>query len=226
MESTQIPEATLEALPQAEAVALARRAAAARGLTWPMAAREAPVVAGFTADITSHPGLEQVVWATIGKQSILAVFAGGKLVATDTALGQILRVQPVTLPGLPHLALMVDDRNDQMVGAFLVEERRRIEVWDGRGLRSIYQGVLSSEQYHHARWDNPRGPAVWQLDRMRGDILLRGIILTEKLQQEHLEAPGSPQESIPPADAFKVKTEESSERRLQWDARLRRFEPL
>lgn len=221
-----MPAAMLEALPPQQAEQLARRAAAARGITWPENGGRKPVVAGFAADLTGHPGLEQVVWANLGNQGLLAVFAGGKLVGTDTELGQILRVQPVTLPGLPHLALMVDDRYDAMVGAFLVEERRRIEVWDGRGLRTVYRGVLSAEQYHHAQWDNPRGPAVWRLARSSGEINLRGIMLTEQVRREQLEAPGSPQAPIPKAEAFRRVSEESTQRRLQWDARLRRFEPL
>lgn len=221
-----MPAATLEALSRQQAEILARRAAAAKAINWPTSGGTKLEVAGFEADVTGHPGREQVVWANLGKEGLLAVFAGGKLVGTDTEVGQILRVQPVTLPGLPHLALMIDDQYDARVGAFLNEERRRVEVWDGRGLRKVYQGVLSSEQYHHARWDNPRGPAVWRLTRVKGDINLRGIILTEQMRTERLEAPGSPTEPVPPAEAFRLTGEESKQRRLQWDARLRRFEPL
>ena len=222
-----MPAAMVEVLPQQQAEQLARRAAAARGVIWPTdGGRNKPIVAGFAADLTGHPGFEQVVWTNLGSEGLLAVFAGGKLVGADTELGQILRVQPVTLPGLPHKALMLDDRYDAMVGAFLVEERRRILVWDGRGLRKVYQGVLASEKYQHARWDSPRGPAVWRLSRTTGDIHLRGIILTEQMRHERLEAPGSPQEPIPQSAAFRTTSEETRQRRLQWDARLRRFEPL
>ncbi|HYG59436.1 MAG TPA: hypothetical protein VD902_15345 [Symbiobacteriaceae bacterium] len=226
METTLVPQAPVQALPQAEAAALARRAAAAKGMTWPAEGQPSVQSAGFTADLTSHPGTEQAVWASPGKEGFLAIFAGGRLVGADKGLGEILRVQPVSLPGLPHMGLMVDDRYDALTGAFLFEERRRIYVWDGRGLRKIYQGILQAEQYRHARWDNPRGPALWRLTRTTGEIALRNALLVERTLVEELEAPGSPQEPLPRPGAFRRVRGDTRERRLMWNARLRRFDEM
>ncbi|HEY3367907.1 MAG TPA: hypothetical protein VGK74_22845 [Symbiobacteriaceae bacterium] len=221
------PERAVTALPEEEALRLARRAAGRRGLTWPDVASAGHGVGGFTLDMTHHPGPETVVWATLGKQDgVLALFAGPKLLATaDSSLGEVLRVQPVDLPGLPHSALMVDDRVDQMAGAFYREERRRIYVWDGHGLRQVFTAPLLREQVRHARWENPRARAAWLLDRTVGDVALTDGFLTETLRQERLEAPGTQRDPVPPPGAFRRLEQQTEVKRYRWNNRLRRFDP-
>jgi hypothetical protein len=221
VEGTQALPAPVEVLPVAEVDRLVRRALANRSVS------EVRQEGGFALRLTTQAGAQQVVWATLGKQDgLLAVFSGEKLLATaDKSLAEITKVQPVVLPGLPHFALMVDDRYDEMVGAYLRERRRRIYVWDGRGLREVYKGLLESEQYSHARWENPRGPAAWRLRRVRGDIALRDGVLTERTTTERLEAPGLPTAPIPAASAFRLLGQETAERTLRWNERLRRFDP-
>jgi hypothetical protein len=215
------------AIPRDEALRLLRRAAPARGISWPSDPRAVAGVGGLEGDFTDRPGTEKAVWGTLnGKDGLLVLFSGDRPIAWgDKQLAAITAVQPVVLPGLPTVALMVDDRNDQMVGAFLAEERRRIYVWDGRGLREAWRGLLSSEQYRHARWQNPRGPNLWRLDRITGQVTLRGTTLEEMIRTQQLEAPGSAQAPIPPSGSFRVVSEKDETRRFRWDARLRRFEP-
>jgi hypothetical protein len=210
----------------AQALPLLRRAAGARGLTWPADSRQVTGVGGFTGNFTQLPGDEQVVWATLpGQNGLVALFSGDRLLAAETkSLGTVEAVQPLSLPLLPHLALMVDDRYDEMVGAYLVEQKRRIYVWDGRTLREIYRGVLSSEQYRHEKWDNPRGRDLWRLTRVTGQILPKGMSLTESTKVEEWEAPGSPREPLPRPAAFHLVSERTEEHKFRWDPRLRRYD--
>lgn len=206
----------------AEAEALLRRAATARGWRW----GDVRGTGGFLLEVTGGGSPERLVWATFGKQAgLLALFSGEKMLATlEKGLGEILRVQPLALPGLPQFALMVDDRYDEMVGAFLREARRRIYVWDGRGLREIYQGMLESEQFVHAQWENPRGPNAWRLRRTLSDVALQDGLLTESQRLQELEAPGAAGSPLPAAKAFRLLKERRQEKRLTWNARLRRFQ--
>jgi len=217
----QVLPAPVEGLPAAEVERLLRRAAAGRG------ARRGDLheAAGFALEMTGGGGRDRLVWGTLGKQDgLLALFSGDRLLAAEKDLGEILRVQPVALPGLPQFAAMVDDLYDEMVGAFLREERRRIYVWDGRGLREVYKGTLESEQYRHARWDNPRGPNAWRLRRILGEVKVQGGNLTEVERTQELEASGAPDAPLPPAKVFRLLRERRQERHLVWNARLRRFE--
>jgi hypothetical protein len=215
----------VEAIPHSEALHLLHRAALTRGVDWPADPRAVTAVGGLQGDFTSQPGPERVVWGTLnGQTSLLAVLSGERPVAwADKQLAAVTAVQPVLLPGLPHLALMVDDRNNQLVGAFFIEERRRIYVWDGRGLREVWHGTLSSEQFQHARWQNPKGPDVWRLRRITGRITLSGLMLDESLREQQLEAPGSSRAPIPPASAFHQISESEKTQRYRWEPRLRRF---
>ena len=214
-------------VPAQEALPLLRRAAGARGLAWPAGGRGVTGVGGFTGNFTQLPGDERVVWATLpGQDGLLALFQGDRLLATaDKSLAAITAVQPLSLPLLPHLALMVDDRYDNMVGAYEIESHRRIYVWDGRNLRQVYEGVLASEQYRHAKWTNPRAADLWRLNRVTATIAPRGMSLVESRREEVLEAPGSPQAQVPPPSAFRVVDERTEERRFRWDPRLRRYDP-
>lgn len=217
----------LIALSGAQAEQLARRAAGARGLQWPSDPRDVRGVGAFSAELTNLPGRETVAWATLGKNDgVLGLFSeAGKLLASaNDSLAEVLRVQVASLPGLPHGALIVDDRYDELVGAFLREERQRIYVWDGRGLREVFRGPLSGEQYTHAQWENPRAPQVWQLLRTAADIHLRDGVLTHVIREHKLQAPGSARSPIPPASSFRLVSEKVEERRYIWNSRLRRFE--
>jgi len=215
-------------LPEGEAARLARRAAGARGLFWPADERAVRGVGGLTADLAGTPGPERLAWATLnGRDGVIGLFSGDRLLdSPNRSLGEILRVQPIRLPGLPHRALMVDDRVDQRTGAYLVEERRRIYVWDGRHMRQVYLGILRREQLVHAQWTNPRAPAVWRRLRQEGEIRLKGLILSERSRIVETEAVGSPQEPVPPESRFRLRREEVQERQLRWDPRLRRFESV
>jgi hypothetical protein len=218
----------LVALPRSEALQLARRAAGARSIEWPADPGAISGVGGFRADITGQRGQERVAWATVDHNTgVLGLFADGRLLASaDRNLGRVVRVQVISLPGLPHLALMVDDLVDQMVGAYLREERRRIYVWDGRGLREVFQGQLSSEQFEHAQWRNRRAPALWRLHRTLGDTALRDGNLTYTARHQELEAAGLPQAGIPAPGAFRLLSERREERRYRWNPRLRRFDQV
>ena len=217
-----------EVLSERDVAKLIRRAAGARGLALEANLRSVRGMGGLALDVTTNPGREWLVWATVGEDDgLLGLFSGDRLLTTPPKeLGAILRVQPVSLPGLPHRAIMVDDRYEEAVGAFLTEEHRRIYVWDGRGLREVYRGTLASEQYTHARWDNPRAPQVWRLVRSTGNVMLSGGSIVEERLDERLEAPGSAKEPIPAASRFRVTSRAELERRLRWDPRLRRFEPM
>lgn len=147
----------LTVLPDTEAQRLARRLAGARGIPWPTGPVSGSVsgpvpgpaavsgVGGFTAHLTHLPGRDAVAWATVGKtHGLLGLFSDGRLLAAaDRSLAPVLRVQAVPLPGLPHLALMVDDLADETPG--VSGERRRIYVWDGRGLRQLFLGALQAD---------------------------------------------------------------------------------
>ncbi|HWI53030.1 MAG TPA: hypothetical protein VNT01_12900 [Symbiobacteriaceae bacterium] len=223
MEGVQVMPAPVMVLPASEAESLVKKAATARGLR-PESIRN---TGGFALKMTGAGGPERLVWATLDSQDgLLALFSGDRLLAAaDKELGEITKVQPLPLPGLPHFAVMVDDRYDQMVGAFAREERRRIYVWDGRGLRQVYQGLLGFEQYRHARWDNPRGPNAWRLRRVLGEVTVRGGDLTEVQRVQQLEAPGASDAPLPPAQSFRLLSEQRQERHLVWNERLRRFAP-
>lgn len=223
MEGVQVMPRPVTLLGQGEAAALLRRAATARGL----GAASAPAEAGgFGLEVTGSGEADQLVWGTFDKQNgLLALFSGGRLLAVvDKGLGEIRRVQPLPLPGLPQFAIMVDDHVDEMVGAFFREDHRHIYVWDGRTLRQVYEGTLGAEQYRHARWENPRGHNVWRLRRTLGDVKIQGGTLTEETRVQQLEAPGAPDAPLPAASAFRLVGEKSAERRLVWNARLRRFD--
>jgi len=224
VEGVQVMPRPVTVLGQEEAVPLLRRAATARGVGAASVPRE---VGGFGLEITGPGEVGQLVWGTFAKQDgLLALFRGGRLLAAaDKALGEIRRVQPLALPGLPQFAIIVDDRVDEMVGAFAREERRRIYVWDGRTLRQVYQGILEGEEYSHARWENPRGHNVWRLQRTLGEVGIQGGALTEVTRIQQLEAPGAPDAPLPPSSAFRMISEKRAERRLVWNARLRRFDP-
>lgn len=228
MEEAKELQPVLTALEDAEALRLARRAAAARGLSWPDEPGAVRGAAGFAANLTHHPGRERVAWATLpGQRGVLGLFAGDKLVATaDRALGQITAVQPVALPGVEHLALMVDDQYDNLTGGFLREARRRIYSWDGRGLRQLFVGILEAEQFRHARWENASAPQVWKRQRTTGEVELTGGELTYNLKEEWLEAVGRVDAPIPPPEKFRVVREKATLERLRWNPRLRRFEPV
>lgn len=215
-------------LPEAEAVRLVRRAAGARGLVWPQDARSVQGIGGLQADLAGSPGQERLAWATLnGRDGVVGLFSGDKLLDTpNRSLGQVRRVQLVRLPGLPYRALMVDDLVEQRVGAFLTEERRRIYVWDGRRMRQVYQGIPKRSQLIHAQWENPRGPAVWRRSLQEGEIRLKGLMLTERTRSTEWEAVGSPREPVPAEDRFRLRRETETERQLQWNGRLRRFEPV
>lgn len=214
-------------LSEADALQVVRRAAAARGVPWPQDPKAVHGVGGLTGPFTGR-GTQALAWATIGRNGgLVGLSEGGKLLASaDKALGEILRVQPVTLPGLPGYALIVDDRYDDMVGAFTREERRRIYVWDGRSLREVYKGMLSGEQFTHSTWDNPRAAPLWRLDRMTGEINLSDGTLHEVTRLQKMDAPGKADEPVPPLERFRQISETKSEKRLQWNARLRRFDPV
>jgi hypothetical protein len=224
VEGVQVMPRPVAVLGQEEAAGLLRRAATARGIGAESAPRE---VGGFGLEITGPGEAGQLVWGTFHKQDgLLALFRGGRLLAAvDKGLGEIRRVQPLALPGLPQFAIMVDDRVDEMVGAFARQERRLIYVWDGRTLRQVYQGILEGEQYSHARWENPRGHNVWRLRRTLGEVSIQGGTLTEVTRVQQLEAPGAPDAPLPPDSAFRLVREQRAERRLVWNARLRRFDP-
>lgn len=219
----ETPPPVMEPLDSALALRLLRRAAGARGVAWPS---DPTGVAGFRADLTGRGGRETLVWGTLGKDDgILALFDGEKLLAVaNRSLGAITNVQLVRLPGLPHLAVMADDLYDEMFGAYMLEKRRRIWVWDGKGLRQAWRGNLASEQYHHVRWTNPSGPQQWQLDRTRSEVSLVGGELVQRLTEQTLWAPGRTDQPIGPLERFRVVDSKESTRRFQWNARLRRFE--
>lgn len=223
MEGVQAMPRPVAVLGQGEAEGLLRKAAAARGIGASSAPRE---VGGFALPVTGAGPPEQLVWGTFGKQDgLLALFRGGRLLtAVEKGLGEIRRVQPLALPELPQFAIMLDDRVDEMVGAFFRADRRRIYVWDGRTLRQVYEAPLEAEQYSHARWENPRGHNVWRLQRTLGDVALRDGALTEVVRVQQLEAPGAPDAPLPAASAFRLLDEQRTERRLVWNARLRRFD--
>lgn len=212
--------APITVLPAGEAESLVTRAA--KGAR-PGGLRQ---VGGITLEVTGGGGPDQLVWGTFGRQEgLMALYSGGRPVATlDKGLGEILRVQPLALPGLPAYAIMVDDRYDEMVGAFLKEERRRIYVWDGRGLRQVFAAPLESEQYTHARWENPRGPNAWRLKRVLGEVTVRDGRLTQVERHQDLEAPGAPDAPMPEPKAFRLLREDRQEKQLTWNARLRRFD--
>lgn len=214
-------------LPEAEALGLVRRVAGVRGLPWPAQAGAVTGVGGMAADVAGNPGSERVAWATLnGRDGVIGLFSGDRLLdSANRSLGQVQRVQLVTLPGLPYRALMVDDLVDQRTGAHLIEEHRRLYVWDGHRMRQVYLGVLRREQLTHAQWDNPRGPAVWRRLREEGEITLRGLILTERSQTRRAEAVGSSRAPVPPDSQFRLRCETESLRRFRWDPRLRRFDP-
>lgn len=223
MEGMQVLPGRVTVLDQGEAAGLLRRAAGARGLGAAGAPRD---VGGLALAVTGAAGAEQLVWGTFGKQDgLLALFRDGRLLAAvEHGLGEIRRVQPVVLPGLPQFALMVDDRVDERVGAFFLAERRRVYVWDGRTLRQVYEGTLEAEQFGHARWEDSRGHNVWRLQRTLGEVTLQDGALTEVSRVQQLEAPGAPDAPLPAASAFRLINEQRTERRLVWNARLRRFD--
>lgn len=226
MEIRPDPVRPVTALPEAEALRLARLAAGRRGLTWPTQPSAVRGLGGFSLQMTHRPeGRERVVWFTLGKEDgVLALFADSRLLAVaNQSLGEILRVQPVDLDD--RTALMVDDRTDQMVGAYYREERRRIYVWDGRGLRQVFMAPLLREQFRHARWENPKGRAAWLLDRTVSDVTPEDGLLTVTRRQERLEAPGAQREPIPPIGAFKTLDQKTDVARLRWNGRLLRFDP-
>lgn len=224
MEGAHLLPRAVRVLSEGEAAGLLRRAAVARGVGAASAPRE---VGGFGLEMTGAGGAEQLAWGTYSKDDgLLALFRGGRLLAVaDSGLGEIRRVQPLALPGLPHFAIMVDDLVDEMVGAFLKEERRRIYVWDGRTLRQVYKGTLEAVEYSHARWENPRGHNVWRLQRTLGEVTLQDGTLTEVTRVQQLEAAGSPDAPLPPDRAFRLIREQRNEHRLVWNPRLRRFDP-
>ncbi len=225
---TERNQGAVTPLPEEEAAALARRAAEARGIPWPATASEVEGVGGLAADVTPHPGRERVVWATLpGQSGLLAVFADDRMVASvDRSLGAIAAVQVAALPGLPHGALVVDDRYDQMLGAFQRTRRRHIYVWDGRRLREVFRGTLLEEQLIHPQWSSPRAPRAWRLERKEGEVLLREGILEHRVRQATLEAPGGPAEEVPPRPSFQLVSVEDQVTRYRWNPRLRRFDRL
>lgn len=227
MTSMEMTTPPVRQVPAQEALPLLRRAAGARGLAWPAGGRGVTGVGGFTGNFTQLPGDERVVWATLPEQEgLLALFQGDRLLATaDKRLAHITAVQPLSLPLLPHLALMVDDRYDNLIGAYQTASHRRIYVWDGRNLRQVYEGELASEQYRHAKWTNPRAADLWRLHRVTATIVPRGMSLVESRKEEELEAPGSAQAPIPPASAFRLIDQRTVERTFRWDPRLRRYDP-
>ncbi|MGE5676325.1 MAG: hypothetical protein ACM3XM_20980 [Mycobacterium leprae] len=216
------------ALPESEALQLVRRAAAARALPWPAEPGQVHGVGGFCLQVTEHRRRECVAWATLGKNDgVLGLFSDGRLLATaDGSLAEVRAVQPVPLPGLPHFALIVDDRNDQRIGAFTLEERRRIYVWDGHGLRQVFIAPLLVEQLVHRQWVEPAAPNVWRLNRTQGNVELVDGNLTVSRRQEVLEAPGRPTQPAPPASNFRLRTSASTTARYRWNSRLRRFDPI
>jgi hypothetical protein len=139
----------LTVLPHAEALRLVQRLAGARGIAWPADPGAVTGVGGFQAPLTHRPGPDAVVWATVHQHNgLLGLFSDRKLVA-PLSLPQVTRVQALPLPGLPHLALMVDDRDG----------RRRLYVWDGHGLRQIFRGEADASLHADMllRYDwNPR----------------------------------------------------------------------
>lgn len=215
-------------LPDAEVIRLLRRVAGARGLPWPSQRADLHGVGGFQMDLTNRPGRERVVWGTLRKdEGLLGLFVGERLVATaDRGLGEVTGVQPLSLPGLPHLALLVDDRVSNLVGAFTRAERRRIYVWDGHQLREAFVGSLLDEQLFHARWENPRAPNVWRLQRSTGDLTISDGTLIYEVKRERLESPGSPQAPVPSPAAFRLIDQREEVERYRWNPRLRRFEAL
>lgn len=228
MEQVLERQPVLTALEGGEALRLARRVAAARALPWPEEPGAVSGVAGFAANLTHHPGREVAVWATLpNQQGVLGLFAGERLLATaDRTLGAVRAVQPVALPGVEHLALMVDDAYDNLTGGFLRELRQRIYIWDGRGLRQLFLGKLEGEQFWHARWENPRAPQVWKRQRTTGEVDLVGGELTYNLKEEWLEAVGRADQPVPPPAKFRPVSEKKTLERLRWNPRLRRFEPI
>jgi hypothetical protein len=221
--ATSLPEPTLVALPTGEARSLAQRVASVRHL-----ADGVQSAAGFSAKMTQLPGPEQVVFATLDKrQGLLGLFKDGRLLAAAPAdLGAIERVDLIDLPGLPHSALVVVDRHDNLVGAFSVDEGERIFVYNGHELREVFSQPVLVEQFIHAQWENGRAPALWHLARTIGTVTLSGADLTYRVQQQQLEAPGAMQEPIPPADKFHVVSEFEQTKDYRWDPRLRRFQLL
>lgn len=217
----------VEALPPEETAPLARRVAGARGLVWQQTPGLLERLGGFRGKFAGKAGRQSVVWATLHKNDgLLGLFADSHLMAAaDKSLGQVLRVQPLALPGLHYLGLMVDDRYNALLEAFLLEERRRIYVWDGHSLREVFRGYLLLEQFEHARWQNPKAPAVWRLRRILGDVTLRDGSLVYTRREQRLEAPGSPQEPLPPIGAFQLRDERHEELRYRWNPRLLRFDP-
>lgn len=214
-------------LPEAEAAQLVRRSAGARGLDWPQGTGGVQGIGGLQADLAGDRGDERLVWGTLNnRDGVIGLFRGDRLLdSPNRGLGQVQRVQLVRLPGLPYYALMVDDLVDQRTGAYLTEQRRRIYVWDGRRLRQVFLGTLKREELFHAQWENPRAPVAWRRRQEEGEIRLQGPMLTEQVRRTEWEAVGSPQEPIPGDDRFRLRSEETEERRLQWNPRLRRFEP-
>ncbi|MDF2631114.1 MAG: hypothetical protein K0R39_4945 [Symbiobacteriaceae bacterium] len=220
MEGMRVMPGPVDLLDPGEATGLLQRAVGARMASVPRG------TGGLQLALTGSGRGDQLVWGTYQKDDgVLALFSGGRLLSViEGGLGEIRRVQPLVLPGLPHFAIAVDDRVDEMVGAYLWEEHRRIYVWDGRTLREVYLGVLAAEEYGHARWENPRGHQVWRLRRRQGEITLQEGGLTEVTREQQLEAAGRPDEPLPPSSAFRPVSETRHERRLVWNARLRRFE--
>jgi hypothetical protein len=219
--ATSLPEPTLIALPTAAARIMAARVAAARHL-----ADGIQSAAGFSAKMTQLPGLEQVVFATLDKrQGLLGLFKDGRLLTAAPAdLGAIERVDLIDLPGLPHAALDVVDRHDNLLGSFSVDERERIFVYNGHELREVYNQPVLLEQFTHAQWENGRAPALWHLARTLGTVTLSGGDLTYRVQQQQLEAPGPVQGPIAPADKFHLVSEIEQTQHYRWDPRLRRFQ--
>lgn len=210
------------AIDEADVTPLLRRAVARAGLTWapPQGA------GGMRANLTGGAAPQTLVWGTLpGQEGIVGLFEGERLLATlHDGLARVEAVQAISLPGLPHLALMIDDHYDALVGAFLMEQRRRILVWDGRGLRQVFTGLLLSERAEHARWRYSRAPEQWWLHRTVGTLRLHDGDLTQTERVQRLVAPGAASEPVPPAEAFTLLSETESERRYTWNPRLRRFD--
>jgi hypothetical protein len=227
-EGRQEGEAEVGALSPEEALPLLRRAAGARGLDWPDDPRQVSGVGGFRLKATSRPGRQTLVWATLFKNGgLLALFDEGQLLAAPNgSLARVLRVQPVALPELPYLAILVDDLYDEWTGALLREERRRLYAWDGRGLRELFRGVLASEQVVHDRWLQPKGLAVWRRAERSGQVGLEEGNLIYTLREVQSEAAGEPTAPIPAAERFRLTADRAQEQRYRFNPRLLRFEPV
>ncbi|MBE3576573.1 MAG: hypothetical protein IMX00_02645 [Limnochordales bacterium] len=173
--------------------------------------------------VVDMPGPERVVAASLAPDRGWIIVAAGDsqgsralttdedwmqesrpFLAVSEELGRICRVDSLQAVGDPASELRVIEEYDARTGALSFVRQMRVLKWDGRRLRSVWEGRMWEESY------SPEPPFSRKLTLASSIEMRPGVITTVETLSEYERRPDSVQ--------YDLVKETRSTREYRWDA--------